>query len=117
MSTGRFSKTGESCCASCIASLGSNFHALQKRERPATPMLIADIKRTNKKGDSYEHDLRDVRFITEFFGNSWTSRSAAVLRRWWMAYLNWRLEQAAIAQLAALSDRELKDVGLRRCEV
>jgi uncharacterized protein YjiS (DUF1127 family) len=34
-----------------------------------------------------------------------------------MAYLNWRLEQAAIAQLAALSDRELKDVGLRRCEI
>ena len=52
-----------------------------------------------------------------FFGNSWTSRSAAVLRRWWMAYLNWRLEQAAIAQLAALSDRELKDMGLRRCEI
>jgi hypothetical protein len=39
----------------------------KRRERPATPMLIADIKRTNKKGDSYEHDFRDVRFIAEFF--------------------------------------------------
>jgi uncharacterized protein YjiS (DUF1127 family) len=34
-----------------------------------------------------------------------------------MAYLTWRLEQAAIAQLGALSDRELKDIGLRRCEI
>ena len=52
-----------------------------------------------------------------FAGNSWTTRSAAVLRRWWMAYLTWRLEQAAIAQLGALGDRELKDIGLRRCEI
>jgi uncharacterized protein YjiS (DUF1127 family) len=52
-----------------------------------------------------------------FAGNSLTTRSAAVLRRWWMAYLTWRLEQVAIAQLGALSDRELKDIGLRRCEI
>ena len=50
-------------------------------------------------------------------GNSGTTRLAAVLKRWWIAFLTWRLEQAAIAQLAALSDRELKDIGLRRCEI
>jgi uncharacterized protein YjiS (DUF1127 family) len=50
-------------------------------------------------------------------GNSCTTRPAAVLKRWWMAYLSWRLEQAAIAQLGALGDRELKDIGLRRCEI
>jgi uncharacterized protein YjiS (DUF1127 family) len=48
-------------------------------------------------------------------GNSWIP--AAVLKRWWMAYLTWRLEQAAIAQLEALNDRELKDIGVRRCEI
>ena len=48
-------------------------------------------------------------------GNSWTL--AAVLKRWSMAYLSWRLEQAAIVQLGALSDCELKDIGLRRCEI
>ena len=52
-----------------------------------------------------------------FTGNSWATRPAAILKRWWMAYLTWRLEQAAIAQLGALSDRELKDIGLRRCEI
>lgn len=45
-------------------------------------------------------------------GNSWTP--AAVLKRWWMAYLSWRLEQAAIAQLGTLSDRELKDTHTLR---
>jgi uncharacterized protein YjiS (DUF1127 family) len=34
-----------------------------------------------------------------------------------MAYLSWRLEQATIAQLGTLSDRELKDMGLTRCEI
>ena len=52
-----------------------------------------------------------------FTGHSWATRPAAALKRWWMAYLTWRLEQAAIAQLGALSDRELKDIGLRRCEI
>ena len=52
-----------------------------------------------------------------FAGNSWTFRPAAVLKRWRVAYLNWRLRQAAIAELAVLSDRELKDIGLKRGEI
>jgi uncharacterized protein YjiS (DUF1127 family) len=34
-----------------------------------------------------------------------------------VAYLTWRLQQTAIAQLKALSDRDLKDIGVRRCEI
>jgi uncharacterized protein YjiS (DUF1127 family) len=34
-----------------------------------------------------------------------------------MAYITWRIEQAAIAQLWAMSDRELKDIGLTRSEI
>jgi uncharacterized protein YjiS (DUF1127 family) len=34
-----------------------------------------------------------------------------------MAYLTWRLERAAIAQLWAMSDRELKDIGLSRSKI
>jgi uncharacterized protein YjiS (DUF1127 family) len=45
---------------------------------------------------------------------SCTSRVLATMQRWWAAYLTWRLEQAAIAQLSALSDRELKDMGIYR---
>ena len=51
-----------------------------------------------------------------FASNSWTFRPA-VLKRWWVVYLNWRLRQTAIAELAVLSDRELKDIGLKRGEI
>ena len=44
-------------------------------------------------------------------------RLAATLKRWSAVYLNWRLRQAAIAELAVLSDRELKDMGLTRGEI
>ena len=38
----------------------------------------------------------------------------AILKGWWMAYLTGRIEQAAIAHLSSMSDRELKDIGLMR---
>jgi uncharacterized protein YjiS (DUF1127 family) len=41
----------------------------------------------------------------------------AALKRWWVAYITWRIEQAAIAQLWSMSDRELKDIGLTRSEI
>lgn len=41
----------------------------------------------------------------------------AKLRSWWVAYLDWRLQREAMLQLEALSDRELQDMGLRRCEI
>ena len=52
-----------------------------------------------------------------FAGNSWTFRLAATLKRWSAVYLNWRLRQVAIAELAVLSDGELKDMGLTRGEI
>ena len=33
---------------------------------------------------------------------------------WWIHYINWRLEQFAIARMRAMSDRELKDIGIPR---
>ena len=41
----------------------------------------------------------------------------AILKRRWEAYLTWRIEQAAIAQLLSMSDRELKDIGLTRSQI
>jgi len=45
---------------------------------------------------------------------SWARRLADTLMRGWIAYTSWRIEGAAIRQLWAMSDRELKDVGLTR---
>jgi uncharacterized protein YjiS (DUF1127 family) len=39
------------------------------------------------------------------------------VRRCWREFLRWQDEQAAIAQLSAMSDRELRDIGLNRSEI
>jgi uncharacterized protein YjiS (DUF1127 family) len=41
----------------------------------------------------------------------------AIVKRWWMAHLTRRIEQAAIVQLGSMSDRELKDIGLTRSQI
>jgi uncharacterized protein YjiS (DUF1127 family) len=46
-----------------------------------------------------------------------TIRFAAAIQRLWVAYVTWRIEQAAIVVLQAMSDRELNDIGLPRSEI
>jgi uncharacterized protein YjiS (DUF1127 family) len=41
----------------------------------------------------------------------------AFLKRWWVAYITWRMEAAAIARLGAMSNRELKDIDLVRSNI
>lgn len=50
-------------------------------------------------------------------GRSCVNGTAATLKRWWAAYVTWRLERAAINKLSSLNDRELKDMGLDRSEI
>jgi uncharacterized protein YjiS (DUF1127 family) len=40
-----------------------------------------------------------------------------VLKRWWVARMRRRLEGLAIRQLRAMSDRELKDIGVVRSQI
>jgi len=47
----------------------------------------------------------------------WPRKLVATLKRWLAAYTTWRREQAAIDELSAMSDRELKDMGLHRSEI
>jgi uncharacterized protein YjiS (DUF1127 family) len=39
----------------------------------------------------------------------------ATLTRWWVAYMTWRIERAAITQLQSMGD--LKDIGLTRSSI
>jgi uncharacterized protein YjiS (DUF1127 family) len=48
---------------------------------------------------------------------SWGKTLVAILRAWWLAYLTLRLERAAIIQLRAMSERELRDIGLTRSQI
>ena len=49
--------------------------------------------------------------------DQWTNQLIARLQSWWVAYLDRRIEREATLQLEAMSDRELQDIGLRRCEI
>jgi uncharacterized protein YjiS (DUF1127 family) len=40
-----------------------------------------------------------------------------IVRRCWDTVKKWRAEQTAFAQLSAMSDRELRDMGLARSEI
>jgi uncharacterized protein YjiS (DUF1127 family) len=48
---------------------------------------------------------------------SWARGLLATLKRQCVAYMTWRIEQAAIGQLCSMSDHELKDIGLTRSEI
>ena len=41
----------------------------------------------------------------------------AAVKRWWDAFIAWRVQEAAIAQLTSMSDRDLKDIGLPRSQI
>ncbi len=45
------------------------------------------------------------------------SQLIARVQSWWLAFLDWRIQREAMLQLEALNDRELHDIGLRRCEI
>lgn len=53
----------------------------------------------------------------ELAPSSWASGMLATAKRAWVAYMTWRIERAAIGQLSAMSDRQLKDIGLTRSEI
>jgi uncharacterized protein YjiS (DUF1127 family) len=40
-----------------------------------------------------------------------------VLQRWWKASTAWRLEERAVAELLSMSDRDLRDIGVNRCDI
>ena len=39
------------------------------------------------------------------------------LRRWWLAYMEWRLQRLAASELHHMSDRQLRDLGLTRPQI
>lgn len=44
-------------------------------------------------------------------------RIGKVLTRWYLAYMDWRIQSLAVNRLRNMSDRELKDIGLLRSQI
>jgi uncharacterized protein YjiS (DUF1127 family) len=54
------------------------------------------------------------------YGRAAQSLDRSVVRtfkRWEAAYTAWRREQRAMAELLSMSDRDLRDIGINRCEI
>jgi hemoglobin-like flavoprotein/uncharacterized protein YjiS (DUF1127 family) len=68
------------------------------------------------------HAARDQLF-RDFFGQILlpirrvAEGAGATLRRWGRAYATWRTRRQAVAELAGLDDRALKDFGINRSEI
>jgi uncharacterized protein YjiS (DUF1127 family) len=66
-------------------------------------------------------DVMRTTFDTPAVAGRWTqsrrSGLKAAVRRWWKAYLTRRNERVAILQLHAMSDRELRDIGIARFQI
>jgi uncharacterized protein YjiS (DUF1127 family) len=53
----------------------------------------------------------------DFFLANFSTKVAGILRRWWIAYMKWRLDALAISQLQSMGDRELRDMGVSRAQI
>jgi uncharacterized protein YjiS (DUF1127 family) len=79
----------------------------EKLERPLTRSRDEMIMST----------ISNATLQTDVFPATLPRRLAGILRRWWIAYTKWRLDELAIGQLRAMSDRELKDMGVSRATI
>ena len=76
------------------------------------------------KGEKESSKMADIETIlsasARLHGRATQSVSRSVVRvlqRWWAAYTAWRLDRRAIADLLSMSDRDLRDIGINRCEI
>jgi uncharacterized protein YjiS (DUF1127 family) len=49
--------------------------------------------------------------------DAFAKRIGIALQRWWLAYMEWRLQRLAADQLHRMSDGQLKDLGLTRSQI
>jgi uncharacterized protein YjiS (DUF1127 family) len=78
------------------------------------------------RGEAEDPTYEKENTIMSTLSDAATQRAAAgaiveavggAFARWWVAYTTWRIEQWAIGRLTAMSDRELKDVGIVRSQI
>ena len=106
--------------------MGEDFYFLRFEHRPLTPEQWDLLKRGALQGarENRAQILRSM-FVAILTPLRWAakggralgSRAAVAARRRWRSHAAWRIRRRAIKELRGLDDRELKDIGLHRCEI
>jgi uncharacterized protein YjiS (DUF1127 family) len=87
---------------------------------------LSPLPRQRHGRQDLEHNDKEMIMSTTFGtaaiaqGGAPSARSHSLLgaaKRAWVAYMAWRIDRVAIDQLCAMSDRQLKDIGLTRSEI
>ena len=58
--------------------------------------------------------ISSVAHRRDAIGNSGPGAALGALKRCWLAFLTWRIEQAGLATLRGMSDHDLNDLGIAR---
>jgi uncharacterized protein YjiS (DUF1127 family) len=88
--------------------------------RPARPERYRGICKDEKESSEMTVIETILSASAEVHGRAaqFVCRSVVgILQRWWAAYTAWRTERRAIAELLSMSDRDLRDIGINRCEI
>ena len=55
--------------------------------------------------------------VQRLSGPFWRRRLVEALKRQWVAYQDWHIQQQAITRLCSMSDAQLKDIGLVHSQI
>ena len=96
--------------------------AAQAVQQPGVPSTVpASGPRTNATKRSDTMTTRAISMMPAAprgaIGRSFIGRLIATAKRWWLAYMIWRIQRTAADQLWSMSDRMLWDMGLTRGDI
>jgi uncharacterized protein YjiS (DUF1127 family) len=83
-------------------------------EQILQPIRIAEIDMRTIAGAAIARSAMAEPILSQ---RSRVNERGSAVTRWVAAYMAWRIERRAIALLGAMSDYELRDIGLTRGEI
>jgi uncharacterized protein YjiS (DUF1127 family) len=82
----------------------------------SSQILVTASQKTARTMETIMSTISNVRPGRDYASFTYAA-IGRTLTRWWIAYMNWRLQRLAINRLGCMSDRELKDIGVSRSQI
>jgi uncharacterized protein YjiS (DUF1127 family) len=84
----------------------------------ARPQILkADCQRRHEQVEMIVSTISNAMLGRNSINDTFVAAIGRAIKRGFVAYMNWRLQQLAISRLRTMSDRELKDIGVSRSQV